>query len=198
MGEYTASGLKMGTCEELMYLRASQRFGIRPAPGSVDPSSAAGERTSLFRFPWPDEDGTSVGAFDPPDRTLPVLGYAMPAEGIEHGHVTLNGKGLSLTMPCPLGGAGHAIVQGLSALRFRRTVGAEVELQYQRVMDGALWSVCQCIGCGRAFRLPPEEGEALAVAIRSHADVIPEDGEKVAWLHAVADRVLAGYSEAAA
>lgn len=82
MGEnakYSGEVVKIGTCEQMYYLRAEQAAQVEPVPHSLDPiRHATGIR---FRFPWPDEDGTAPGSFDPPGRTLMLEGLkATPPE----------------------------------------------------------------------------------------------------------------------
>lgn len=55
MGEYAMYGghqIKIGTCEDMYYLRADQAQRVRPERGSVDPFRQAPE--IRFRFPWPE------------------------------------------------------------------------------------------------------------------------------------------------
>ena len=52
--------------------------------------------------------------------------------------------------------------------------------------------------CGRRYRLDPENGECLSVAIRSMADKTRNDDRRKEWLHEVARRVMAGYAESVA
>lgn len=66
MGEYAkrisdGQEIKIGTCEEMFYLRYDDRFKITGLPGNVDPSINA---TGLFfRLPFPDEDGIRPGEY---------------------------------------------------------------------------------------------------------------------------------------
>jgi hypothetical protein len=62
-GEYAFYGgrrIKIGTGEEMYLLRAGEVHLLQPDPGSsVDPARDAARL--LFRFPWPEEDGTAPG-----------------------------------------------------------------------------------------------------------------------------------------
>lgn len=81
MGEYARYGgdtIKIGTCEDMYYLRADQRHMVGKLPGSVSPWEAG----LRLRFPWPDEDGQAPGSFEP-FRGL-VLDGAEPPEGLVH------------------------------------------------------------------------------------------------------------------
>ena len=71
MGEYAmfqGEQIKMGTCEQMYYLRADQAHLVKPLEGNVDPIKDAGE--IRFRFPFPDEDHVPPGEFNDYDRTV--------------------------------------------------------------------------------------------------------------------------------
>jgi len=73
MGEYAKRNsdgqeIKIGTCEDMYYIRYEDRFKVSPLPGNVDISSdAAGCR---FRLPFPDEDGVLTGEYEKYNRGL--------------------------------------------------------------------------------------------------------------------------------
>ena len=84
MGEdatYKGQTIKIGTCEDMYYLRADQAHLVGTAPHSVDLTRYA-DRVR-FRFPWPDEDAVEPGDFDPYERTMPVAGVTVP-DGVDH------------------------------------------------------------------------------------------------------------------
>lgn len=66
MGEYAnyqGEQVKIGTCEDMYYLRADQRHLVQAVSSSLDVNGP--ERFAVrFRFPFPDEDGTEPGAFE--------------------------------------------------------------------------------------------------------------------------------------
>jgi|ERR1700722_4953019 len=71
MGEYAGfrgDQVKIGTCEQMYYLRADQAHLVRALPGNVDPLKDA--EHLRFRFPFPDEDHIQPGAFGDFDRTV--------------------------------------------------------------------------------------------------------------------------------
>lgn len=84
MGEnaiYRGRQVKIGTCENMYYLRADQVHMVTPAQYSVDPVR---HRDSLrFRFPFPDEDRIEPGHFADFDRGLTVAGASVP-DGVDH------------------------------------------------------------------------------------------------------------------
>jgi hypothetical protein len=87
MGEFARYGgerIKIGTCENMYYLRADQRFRVAALCGNVDPVRDAPHLR--FRFPFPDEDHVAPGAFDRYDRAIGLYGVDVPTD-IEHGSV---------------------------------------------------------------------------------------------------------------
>jgi len=85
MGEYAKHGdreIKIGTCENMYYLRYDQRHEVSALPGNVDPVYDA-ERGIRFRFPFPDEDFVSPGGFIIYWRTLLIPGIVPPRD-VEH------------------------------------------------------------------------------------------------------------------
>lgn len=84
MGEYAIYNghqVKIGTCESMLYLRADQAALVDKAPNSLD-LAKHGDRV-LYRFPWPDEDGTAPGNYGDPFRSLPLAGTTVP-DGVRH------------------------------------------------------------------------------------------------------------------
>lgn len=73
---YRGERRKIGTCEDMLYLRFDQRYLVKAKPGNVDPARDVKELR--FRFPFPDEDSIQPGDFDEPDRSIEVLGFAVP------------------------------------------------------------------------------------------------------------------------
>lgn len=65
MGEFAirkhdGEQIKIGTCEELFYLRYEDRGKIDPLPGNVNPQTDMG---LYFRLPFPDEDQIRPGDY---------------------------------------------------------------------------------------------------------------------------------------
>lgn len=83
MGEYAnynGRQIKIGTCEDMYYLRADQRHLVEPLSGNVNPASEADQTTIRFRFPWPDEDHIEPGEFGAYNRGLIVAAVALPTD----------------------------------------------------------------------------------------------------------------------
>jgi hypothetical protein len=187
----------------MYYLRADQRGLVRATPGNVNPNGR--EALALrFRFPWPDEDATLPGEFQPYERALSVPGFSVP-EGVEHYSVQFSAHaGYLVSLPCPEGADAAAL--GLTI--HRNGFGGAVQLVQQKLLaDGRLVPVCRCGGCGAAWRVEEAADiEALAVAFRAEADRRERLGQPHGTGRAdrrfydqVADRILVGarlYDEA--
>lgn len=200
MGEYAkriSDGeiVKIGTLEDMYYLRASQRHEVVPAPGEADVRSNVVARGLRFRFPWPDEDGKLPGDVgdEQHDRACPV-NVPMPA-GLEHYSVQFTAHvGYVMSLPCPEGAGKPGRNGALDVAGFtvhRNGFGGAVQLTQQKLLaDGRLVPVCRCGGCGALWRVEdPADIMALAVALRAEADRLVA-AAAVDWYHAVADRVL--------
>jgi len=116
MGEYAkhkGEEIKIGTCEDMYYLRFDQRHLVQALPGNVDPNSD--DALSIrFRFPWPNEDRNEPGDFEQYDKGVAVHYYdaygmvkqddiKAPA-GVDHYTVQFVAHaGYLLSLPCPEG-----------------------------------------------------------------------------------------------
>lgn len=200
MGEYAkfaGERVKIGTCEDMYYLRFDQRHSVQPVSDSVDPvRDAAALR---FRFPWPSEDDVAPGQFKDHDHKLRVDG--VPAPNFDHYSVQFKTDGGYLcSLPCPESEEGKAFGEQYKVHRngFR---GAMFLVQ-QRLWEGALVAVCQC-ACDARFRLPTI-GDALPVIdyFRQAAEEKREEAKRhgttgdaqiAVELDLIADRITAGY-----
>jgi len=115
MGEYALyhnTCIKLGTCEDMQYLRADQAQLVTVLPGNVDPVRE-GEQIR-FRFPFPDEDDVEPGAFTDPERSL-TLNDVRPPEDLSHRPVRFTSEaGYTTWLACPQG-------PPTPGVRFRRT-----------------------------------------------------------------------------
>jgi hypothetical protein len=201
MGEYaTFEGerIKIGTCEDMYYLRADQ-------VGRLSRSDVDGYWSEVrFRFPFPDEDDIEPGAFRDHDRSVSAWGLEPPAELDHHAMQfgsTYPGPGVLVMLPCPFSEAGKA---SGTRYMFNGFAGA-VRIVQQRIWEGRLALVLECGACGARYRCPTfEDAEPVVVACRAQADRLQhlanvdprgnhEDGQ-VGWWHAIADRITAGYA----
>ena len=211
MGEYAkyhGEEVKIGTCEDMLYLRADQAHLVQAVPGSVDPVK---DRDGIrFRFPFPEEDGIAPGEFDDPFKGVTLYSVRAP-EGVDHGRVQFKAdNGYLVSLPCPEQ-CDRGLVQLTDGTEQPYTVhrnghpGAS-ELVQQRYWEGRLVAVLKCKACGHMWRMPEfSDAEPVIVALRSEADAIlrratatglPAGSGDVAAasrLHTIADRVTAGY-----
>lgn len=188
MGEYAkymGQEIKIGTCEDMYYLRYDQRHSVSAITGSVDPRGpqALGIR---FRFPWPDEDHIHPGSFDAYNRALTIYGLDMP-EGVDHYRVQFRADaGYLVSIPCPEG-KDHS--HGLKIAR-NGFAGAVRLVQQKLLANGRVVPVLQCGGCGAAWRVEePEEIIQIADAARKMGEKQCSFGAPF-WAK-VADRILA-------
>jgi hypothetical protein len=200
MGEYakligTGESVKIGTCEDMLYLRYDQRHRIWPQHGNVDPTNRQQQEVIRFRFPWPDEDGTPPGSFDDPFRRLAV--HVPAPKGVEHGIVQFvaSREGYNVCLPCPEGpdAASHG-------LRVNRNgFAGPAFLVQQAIRGGRLVAICECV-CGRRYNLPTIiDAESVCADILAQAEsaLRRKDETRATYLVEVARRVREGYNAAA-
>jgi len=188
MGEYAdykGQSIKVGTCEDMLYLRADQVGEVSNSQTDfTDREILEGIR---FRFPFPDEDGTEPGGFDDPFRGFPLFGFEQPAD-VEHGSAQFAStyrKGYLISLPCP---EGPDAPEGIA----RNGYPGPCSLIQQAWRGGRLVGIVRCNGCGAVYRLEDGYEEAAVVALRSQGDRDPSDARS---FHVIADRLLAGYSQ---
>jgi len=156
MGEYakrkdTRAEVKIGTCEDMLYLRWDDREKITRLPGNVDPANhPEGLR---FCLPFPDEDGQGPGHGEP-FRAL-LLPEFDPGEIEGTGTYQLHHQdtGLLLNVVCYHG-------------RKLPETGPDVQPHWngrpphwfhlasiKHCPDGRLLPVVKCRGCGQMWRM---------------------------------------------
>ena len=221
MGEYAkyqGEEVKIGTCEDMLYLRADQAHLVTPLGGNTDPVRDR-EKGIRFRFPFPDEDSTEPGAFNDPDRRVridgplvrEVLNMISPDS---HDRIQFidSQRGYNVCLPCP---EVHAKGDGMTASEGIVTMTDGTEHPYrvarngfrgalfvsqQRYYGGSLVTVVEC-ACGAKWRLETlEQAEPVIVSLRSmgdhEADEFNRYGSKTRakFYHDIADRIAAGYN----
>lgn len=202
MGEhatYRGQTIKIGTCEDMYYLRLDQASSVTPQRGSVAP--AGRERVHLrFRLPFPDEDHVAPGEFGDPFRAVPIYGTTLRAP--EHHSVQFTAHAGYLTsLPCPesLPEAADGLVAGrvdagaLGAVTIHRNgfAGRLQLVQVKPLADGRAVPILQCGGCKAKFRVEsPEEIAEIVVALRRRGDMRNPD-YSAEWWHTLADRIAA-------
>lgn len=196
MGEYVlyrGEPVKIGTCENLYYVRHAD-FARMVAAGEVQPMSGnatpAGylDGSFRFRFPFPDEDALTPFTYDDYDKGYLVAVTAAPelvtmAKHSRAGaslHPRYGGYNVNVSFPCPQ-------TDDFRAVRSSGIDWQILEIVQQRPFEGALWTVCRCPYCGAAWRLDAEHAETLAALLFASATRSDYHAE-------VAARILAGYT----
>lgn len=155
MGEYAkyhGQEIKIGTCEQMYYLRADQVELIQAIPHIVNPKLRSEAEQIRFRFPFPDEDGIEPGSFSDYDRAFPVWGIE-PPESVEHSFLQFTRNypesgGILLSTPCPRSKEAKA-----AGLKFHYNgYSGPVGIHSQRLVNGELRLVLRCMDCGALWR----------------------------------------------
>ena len=173
MGEYvTYNGceIKLGTCEEMYYLRADQRHLIRGYDFSPD--------AYRYRFPFPDEDAIGPGRFEDYDRGVKIPDWKIPEDYEGHGTVQFKANypdaGYLVSLPCPeqfpraANGMGADLPNGVH-VGFNG-YNAQPRIVQQLALEGILYTVVSCGGCGNKWRLGPDAATDVVAAFRADAD----------------------------
>lgn len=207
MGEhatYAGQSVKIGTCEDMYYLRADQRDEIEGYDFSQPVLDVI-----RFRFPFPDEDGTEPGRYDDYSRGVRIPGWSLPAElsGDEHHSIQFkNDAGYLLSIPCPeqYGQPGMKVElpNGLTVHRNGWNGGPVVRQQAFR--GGHLVTIVSCGACGALHRLDTLEDARPVI------DAFYAEAERQEWtrngyvpahslqsrlnLQTIAERIEAGYA----
>lgn len=106
MGEYATykgESVKIGTCEDLYYLRVDQAHLVTPQANSLDPMDKSIHEALRFRFPFPDEDHLEPGCFEDHNRGFRIpSSWVLPPEYDDHGSVQFTASaGYVMSIPCP-------------------------------------------------------------------------------------------------
>lgn len=198
MGEYAkynGKEVKIGTCEQMYYLRADQVSLIQPLNGSVNPRSKAQAEQIRFRFPFPQEDGTEPGAFEDFDYSLGLYGIE-PPEDIEHHFLQFvrnypHSGGLLLSIACPRSKEGKASSIKVCYNGYSGPIG----INSQRLVDGKLVLICACGDCGALYRVPTlEDAKPILDVLEQYAKDRERDGNGN-FYREIARRITAGYTE---
>jgi hypothetical protein len=194
MGEYATyqgESVKIGTCEEMWYLRADQAALVHPEPNSLHPIAVAHELR--FRFPFPEEDSILPGHFQSHTKRYRVDGMKVPSllDGLEHASIQFRAEhhGYLVSLPCPLDVNDDELDYTIQ----RNGYPGEVFIVQQRLTGDHLAVVLQC-NCGVKWRIGEKgDTEDLIKALTEMAareDVGPDDEP---YALKIAKRVLAGY-----
>lgn len=167
MGEYAVRKsdhveIKIGTCEDMYYLRYEDRDKVSKLPNNLDPATCVGLR---FRLPFPDEDEVRPGEYQEYNRGLRLYqtvnsGTAsawhqdfsdestVKAPGIIQLHHSASG--LLVNLPCYHGIKLPEVAQGTKV--FWNGKGHSFELSSLKVTDEGVFPVVRCRHCDSAWR----------------------------------------------
>jgi len=182
MGEYALYNheqVKIGTCEDMYYLRYEDRFKVSKLPGNVDPVSDA---TSLrFRLPFPDEDNIQPGGYEEYNRYERL--YAKDDTECRNIHIgedstgiiqlTHKDSGLLLNVPCHHGQKLPEVGPNMKA--FWNGKGHALVLSAIRPTEEGVKPIVRCRFCDHAWRFdwadvfPYVQGEMRA-RLRAYAE----------------------------
>lgn len=213
MGEYAnvnGDRVKLGTCEDLYYMRADQMDRVS---GGDWPALRSALGVIRFRFPFPDEDGIEPGSFDPYDRGFKLRGYTLPAKlsGDEHGSIQFQHRaGYLVSIPCPeqFGQPGMSVNLPNGLHVARNGFNGEPRIVQQAFRGGVLVTLLRCGACGAIHRLDTlEDARPVLEALRAEAletewspvecrrvDRYPVGSDYRRQLETIAARIEAGYA----
>ncbi len=154
MGEYAirksdGERIKIGTCEDMYYLRFSDRHLVQAQPGNVDPVKDV--EHLRFRLPFPDEDHVLPGNYDDYNRAARLIdfeGDESDKPGIFQVH---HESGLLLNLPCYHGTKLPEVGPGVKAFWNGKSWFYEL-YQLRGMADGSVLPVVHCRFCREAWR----------------------------------------------
>lgn len=199
MGEYVnldGVTVKLGTCEDLFYTRFDQlkaaiaAGSVASLSGNLDPADYLGDEFR-FRFPFPDEDGVAIGAYDPYNRAVAMTAPAELVKNMEHDSVSMHfhaqggGHGVTVFATCPQSPRSKGSASPLKPV---------LELVQQRPIEGELFAVVQCPYCQYKARLTRPD----VLAWREHVQAVywQADDTLRQFYDVLFERALAGYTAA--
>lgn len=190
MGEYIDCKygyIKLGTCEDLYYSRYDDVKSLPEAHAYI----GNGFR---YRFPFPEEDGTRPGSYEPYNKgyligiypsLAPKLAELIRSDEWDHQEIchscSYNGAyNVNVFHACPLSRTPPARMSQNGA-------SLAVVLEQQKLIDGELWIVVACPYCGAKVRLEKEYAEEVAACLMN-------DKQGATYKHKIAERILSGYN----
>jgi hypothetical protein len=155
MGEYATYNeqeIKIGTCENMYYLRYSDIGKIRSRDGNVDVNDPKTVNQLRFRLPFPDEDHIKPGDYEPFRGAL-LCGYSDKKTIESPGTVQFHSKtGMLVNITCY---HGEKLPENTKESRFFwNGKGPAYELTFLKFIDGECFGVYSCIDCNQSFRAP--------------------------------------------
>jgi hypothetical protein len=169
MGEFSrrisdGAEIKIGTCEEMLYLRFEDRHKVAALRGSVDVNDPKQAGKLLYRLPFPDEDGIQPGDYKEPfraQRLYDAHGDEFRADSLadQPGVMQLSHKsGLLLNVRCYHGIRLPEVGPGIRAFWNGKSWSLELAFLRATFETGAdfgrliLHPVIQCQHCRKCWR----------------------------------------------
>lgn len=192
MGDYIhidgIGDVKIGTCGDLYYITHAQlKAAVDEGKTSRLPNNQEPADYLLgnhrFRFPFPDEDGTLPGQYQPYDRGKPIMVDTDFVARIE-GHTSLYSNltnGRRAPIPCPLSPEGRKLSPSAWGI---------FHIVQQRPVEGLLRTVIQCPHCRNLWSLDVDDAIRFAGFVKTTPTT--EDSEEVR--NEITRRILAGYN----
>lgn len=197
MGEYAirksdGANIKIGTMEDMYYLRADQVSLIQGQRGSIDPRQRDTAEKIRFRFPFPWEDDIAPGDFPDHNFGLSVHGADLPEEIDHHPIQFSNPRGILVSLPCPESKEGKE-----SGLRFHYNgYAGNVRIVQQRLYNERLVLVCECGSCGAKYRLPDlSDAQPIIDRMRQQAEAAESRGTDATGSRTIIQRIIDGYTK---
>jgi len=170
MGEYAKNyrdeEVKIGTCEDMYYLRYEDRLKVKKIPNSLDPQR---ELNLRWRLPFPDEDGIEVGGYRDYKRGLRLYGTSEVQGYIDNDCVGLQipdddpgiiqlrheNSGLMINAPCH---HGRKLPDSGGELKtFWNGKGWSLELCQIKNTEDGIKPIVGCRHCGHKWRYEWED-----------------------------------------
>ena len=159
MGEYAkrlsdGAKIKIGACEEMLYLRFEDRYKVKPLPNSIQNLNIDG---LFWRIPFPDEDRILPGDYNKPFRKYILVDFE-PEETVEMpGMMQLRHEsGLQISLPCYHGFKLPELPEPAKACWNGKFANFFV-LEYIKKHEGRLYPIISCRACGNIWRTDWEE-----------------------------------------
>lgn len=196
MGEdatYNGKTIKIGTNENLYYLRADQ---IGKVSSEILTPRILPELQ--FRFPFPDEDKNEPGDFDDNDRGFAVWGYEVPRM-VNHNKIQFKATaGILAMLPCPFSDDGIVFSEANKIKYMFNGFSGPVRIVQQRIWEGHWVTVLACGCCGAKFWLPTIDDakpliKALEAMVKGERATTGELSAYALTCATIAARVEIGY-----
>lgn len=183
MGEYAklknGTEIKIGTCENMYYLRFEDRGNVLPLTGSLDPSEELGLR---FRVPFPDEDDVGPGYYPDAFRGEPLINqegqFFKADEDLDPGLIQIShASGLLINVPCYHGAKLPDV--GTECKAFWNGKGYFFELIHIKNEQDGLFPIIGCRHCGSKWKadwaevLPYIRDQELLSRLEKYAEEAP-------------------------